>query len=431
MQLQDGPGEPRPSVGGIGVTGRAGNGLAAPRAHPMKIRIRPFVCRATLPVAGLWLVACSATSSRKFEPRSSVAEPALASAGLSTPMVRELLQAPTEPYRLGPGDKLESKIPGEGKSRAETFVTPDDKLYYNMVPGHGENSARGYAREAVDIRSSSGRSGKPSAGACATVSSSWCTASPRFLQPPRVGCPSRWRRMACPSCSARSTGACRGPPASRMCVDMLLEAAVPAAKTDRLGIAAVTRLDGWEEHSGLQARLRQADLMVFPSIREFGGGAVLEAMALGVPPVVLNHGGPPELVPPDCGFVLPLEGRPQVVRDLGGLLARLVADHAALPVMGRAAPAHVLRHFTWQAKARQITQVYQSVLGLNRDKPDWGTPLGFPPHAAAARKLARQAGEYTLPARLLAHPAEGFHMAGTPQRDPMWPGGSWMIRSSR
>ena len=46
-----------------------------------------------------------------------------------------MLQAPADGYKLGPGDKLDIEILGETGSRAETFVTPDGKLYYNLLQG--------------------------------------------------------------------------------------------------------------------------------------------------------------------------------------------------------------------------------------------------------------------------------------------------------
>ncbi len=155
------------------------------------------------------------------------------------------------------------------------------------------------------------------------------------------------------------------------------------AQSERLGLAGAVQLDGWVPHESLQARLCSADVLAFPSIREFGGGAVLEAMALGLPPVVLDHGGPPELVPPGCGWVLPLQSRDQIVRDLRELLSQLANDPAPLASFGKNAQAHVRQFLTWDAKAEQIRQVYEWVLGRRSDKPDWGTPLGFANPVAA------------------------------------------------
>lgn len=182
-------------------------------------------------------------------------------------------------------------------------------------------------------------------------------------------------------------------------VDMLLDAAAPllrqglatldiigdgpergrlAEKISHLGVGAAVRMDGWVEHAKLSERLQQSDLFVFPSIREFGGGALLEAMALGVPPVVLNHGGPPELVPEGTGYVLPMTTRADIVQQLQQLLTRLSTSRAELAQAGVRAQQHIQRYFTWEAKAKQIVQVYEWVLGHRECKPDWGTPIGSP-----------------------------------------------------
>jgi glycosyltransferase involved in cell wall biosynthesis len=181
-------------------------------------------------------------------------------------------------------------------------------------------------------------------------------------------------------------------------VDMLITAAAPlirsgAVQLDIIGegpererlqallqsenIASGVTMDGWVPHAQLGARLRESDLFVFPSIREFGGGVVLEAMALGIPSVVLDHGGPPELVPPGTGYVLPMTTREDIVTRLRQLLTELKDDPEQLRSAGERAQEHVRKFYTWEAKAVQIHEVYRWVLGQRGSKPDWGTPMGF------------------------------------------------------
>ncbi|HSU54338.1 MAG TPA: polysaccharide biosynthesis/export family protein [Candidatus Dormibacteraeota bacterium] len=61
--------------------------------------------------------------------------PALASVTLSNRIQSSWLLAPTQPFTLGPGDKLEIEVLGEPTSRVTTIVAPDGKIYFNLLPG--------------------------------------------------------------------------------------------------------------------------------------------------------------------------------------------------------------------------------------------------------------------------------------------------------
>ncbi len=48
---------------------------------------------------------------------------------------------------------------------------------------------------------------------------------------------------------------------------------------------------GWQSQADVGAKLSAAQCFVFPSLREFGGGVVLEAMASGLPAIIADYGG--------------------------------------------------------------------------------------------------------------------------------------------
>ena len=172
--------------------------------------------------------------------------------------------------------------------------------------------------------------------------------------------------------------------------DMLLEAALPLLQDGRLSLDIVgdgplravletfcarhalgdaVRLHGNLPHTAVQDVAARCHLLTFPSIREFGGGAVLEAMALGVVPVVVNYAGPGELVTDETGFRLPIGPRDSIIAALRARLEALAADPSALPAMAAAGRARVATHFTWAAKAAQVRRVYDWVLE-GGTKPD-------------------------------------------------------------
>jgi glycosyltransferase involved in cell wall biosynthesis len=108
--------------------------------------------------------------------------------------------------------------------------------------------------------------------------------------------------------------------------------------------------------------LRESDFMLLPSIREFGGGVVIEAMASATTPIVANYAGPGELVDNSTGLRIPFSDRQSLIDGMREAIDRLVAHPETLCALGIAARTKVLEKLTWEAKADQIHQVYQLVL---------------------------------------------------------------------
>lgn len=178
--------------------------------------------------------------------------------------------------------------------------------------------------------------------------------------------------------------------------DMLIEAAIPLLQSGALvldivgagpmedalraqaaaaGVADRITFHGWLAHDRVQDVLAGANLLTFPSVREFGGGVVLEAMALGVVPLICDYAGPAELVTDGTGFKLPMGPREEIIAGLRTKLSEITADPAALPAMGAAARARVEQYFTWARKAEQVRTVYDWVLAPDGPAP---TPVPLP-----------------------------------------------------
>ena len=98
--------------------------------------------------------------------------------------------------------------------------------------------------------------------------------------------------------------------------------------------------------------MRRSQVFVFPSLREFGGGVILEAMACGLPCLIVDYGGPGELVSAATGVKLPMRPREELVQSLQRAMERLAADPAACRAMGSAAVAGAAAANTWPSRPR-------------------------------------------------------------------------------
>jgi glycosyltransferase involved in cell wall biosynthesis len=189
------------------------------------------------------------------------------------------------------------------------------------------------------------------------------------------------------------------------CVDVVLEAAAPFLRAgtmtfdilgdgpqrqeleelaEREGVAGGVTFHGMLDHHQVARVLERSDVLAFPSIHEFGGGVVLEAMAMGVVPMVVDYGGPGELASPQTGFLVELGDRPALVERYRGLLERIDREPSVIDGLRDAATRRARSLFTWDAKALQVLEVYRWVLGERPDKPDFAMPAPDLDEVAAA-----------------------------------------------
>jgi glycosyltransferase involved in cell wall biosynthesis len=128
-----------------------------------------------------------------------------------------------------------------------------------------------------------------------------------------------------------------------------------------LKLGSFVRFKGRLSSEDVQRSYAEASIFLFPSLRDSGGMAVLEAMAAGLPVICLDIAGPALTVNDDCGAKIPVESPNQVVRDLADALERLAADPDLRRQKGIAARRRVEQCYTWDRKREVIRELYASV----------------------------------------------------------------------
>lgn len=134
-----------------------------------------------------------------------------------------------------------------------------------------------------------------------------------------------------------------------------------------LNVTAEVKFAGWVNPRETPRYYHDADLFCFPSVREFGGAVVLEAMAAGLPCLVAAYGGPAEYVTPQTGFTLSVASREQLVSELVQRIEQLADDKSLRLKMAEAAVARAAE-FTWARNAERLLQIYRELIPTRQAK---------------------------------------------------------------
>lgn len=163
-------------------------------------------------------------------------------------------------------------------------------------------------------------------------------------------------------------------------VDLLLEAFPPVAaltgavleiigdgglrqsleeQVTRLGLTDNVVFSGWLSQKQCALKLQQADGLVLPSLLECGGAVILEAMAMELPIIATNWGGPTDYVDSTCGILISPTSKEALVNGLAEAMLKLAQSPELRQKMGRAGKERVLKYFDWERKFERIMEIYQ------------------------------------------------------------------------
>lgn len=115
---------------------------------------------------------------------------------------------------------------------------------------------------------------------------------------------------------------------------------------------------GWKAQAECAQYLQSSDGLVLTSLMECGGAVVLEAMAMGLPVVATNWGGPADYIDARCGVLVQPTGREAFTRDVADALVQLASNAELRKTMGRAGRSRIEKEFDWEIKVDQMVQIY-------------------------------------------------------------------------
>ena len=118
----------------------------------------------------------------------------------------------------------------------------------------------------------------------------------------------------------------------------------------------------WLPRHEVLAKMRSSDVFLFPSFRDGGGAVVVEAMACGIPVVVLDSGGPAAHVEEAWGIKVTPKSRDSVIKGMESALETIYSDRALGQRLGAAGRKRALEFYAWDKLGDRLQEIYTEFL---------------------------------------------------------------------
>jgi glycosyltransferase involved in cell wall biosynthesis len=138
-----------------------------------------------------------------------------------------------------------------------------------------------------------------------------------------------------------------------------------------LGLEDRVVLAGNKPQAEVARHMQEADVFVFPSIRDSGAGVIIEAMMAGLPCVVVDYGPGASLITEECGLKIRLGNRSEHVAGFATAMETLASNEAMRQSMAALGKLRAEQYFDWNQRARRTIEVYRWVLKQRATKPEF------------------------------------------------------------
>lgn len=127
----------------------------------------------------------------------------------------------------------------------------------------------------------------------------------------------------------------------------------------QLGIVDIVEFVGAVPHSAVPSELSLLDIYCAPSRQESFGVAVIEASSCGVPVIVSDAGGLPEVVVHgQTGFITPVGD----IEAICAAMQRLYHDRTLRETMGKNGRDFVVKNYSWQVCTQKMLNTYKKAI---------------------------------------------------------------------
>jgi glycosyltransferase involved in cell wall biosynthesis len=131
-----------------------------------------------------------------------------------------------------------------------------------------------------------------------------------------------------------------------------------ASLTEQLGLSGCIHFSDGFYGDAYITRLRETHVYLMPSLRDTASITLMEAMLAGCVPIVLDAGGPGEIVNEECGFKIQPVSPRYVIEQIRKIIVSIHADREILRRLSRAAIDRITQTYTVRNYLAAVERAY-------------------------------------------------------------------------
>ena len=113
--------------------------------------------------------------------------------------------------------------------------------------------------------------------------------------------------------------------------------------------------------------ISDCDVYMVPALRDCGGCAMLEAMAIGMPVIAANWAGPGEYADETCGFVVDPTTKEDFINGLAQAMIRMAQSPELRKQLSEGSIQRVkTKYFDWDSKTDRVIEIFEETLAQGK-----------------------------------------------------------------